>query len=80
MSHRKISYCGPKQTTIGSPDGLTRYHYEITGNGRIRRTRYEGDMQKREHDWNRVRSEIISFTTAQAHYRDLIKVKRWVRV
>lgn len=77
---RRPAYCGSQQTTIQSPSGLDRYHYELTGNGRIRRTKLEGDMQKREHDWNRVRTDNISFDTAKAHYRHLVNDLRWGRV
>lgn len=56
---------------IESPSGMSRYHYLLLGNGRIKRTKYEGDMQGRDGDWNRRPSETIDFAEAQAQYRRL---------
>jgi hypothetical protein len=69
-----------KSALIESPSGLDRYHYQLTGNGRVKRTKYEGDMQKREADWNRVRSEILSYAAARAHYQMLVNQYGWARV
>ena len=69
-----------KRTTIESPDGLTRYHYVTTGNGRIKRTKYEGDMQGRAGDWNKRKPQTISFDVAKTHYRWLIFGCGWSRV
>lgn len=69
-----------KQTTIESPSGLDRYRYQVTGNGRIKRTKYEGDMQGRAGDWNKRKPQTISFAEAQKHYRHLIDDLKWRRV
>lgn len=69
-----------KSTLIESPSGLDRYHYQLTGNGRIKRTKYEGDMQGRAGDWHRRPPQMLSFAAAQEHYQHLVNDLRWRRV